>query len=55
VQVELSRLNELDLAAFIRKSREIDREYNLSSTQIVNSMLAEKLRQELKRLEKKKP
>jgi hypothetical protein len=55
VQVELSTSNVIDLANFIKKSQVIDREYKISPTQIVNSMLAEKLHQELKRFERKKP
>jgi hypothetical protein len=51
----LSESNEADLARFFCESKKIDREYNVSLTQIANSMLAETLQRELKRFKRKKP
>lgn len=55
VQVKLTKTNLGSLSRFIVESKVVDPEYNVKRTAIVNMMFGEKLREELKRLERKKP
>ena len=55
MQVKLTKTNLGSLSRFIVESKVVDPEYNVKRTAIVNMMFGEKLREELKRLERKKP
>jgi hypothetical protein len=55
VQIKLTKTNHEILKRFITASKTVDPEYNVKRTAIVNMMFGEKLREELKRFERKKP